>query len=315
MKAYLVGALPRTEKLIKAYRDRAKNKISDTALLSELESTSRAYIEVQRRNGFAYIIDGMLGWNDLLRPFASSLENVVVNGLSRWFDNNFFYKAPVITGKLSLRNRIDTSPFFHQFIETEKRKIVVPEPLTFAKLSFNKFYSRLDDLVYDIAQALAHYLRQLGVFAQVQLTAAYLVSGKVSSEDLELSRSAVEVLRKTVDAELMLHLQFGSAEKNLDNFLDFPVDVIGLDMFKTRVECLRGLETDKCIFLGFVDGRNTLLEDAAATVSLMKKVASMASFGELHIGPNCELEHLPHEYALKKIEVLGEVVKLSGESL
>nr|BAJ49306.1 methylcobalamin:homocysteine methyltransferase [Candidatus Caldarchaeum subterraneum] len=315
MKAYLVGALPRTEKLIKAYRDRAKNKIPDTALLNELESTSLAYIEAQRRNGFTYIIDGMLGWNDLLRPFASSLENVVVNGLSRWFDNNFFYKAPVINGNISLRNKIDISPFFHQSIETAKRKIVVPEPLTFAKLSINKFYNRLDELVYDVAQALALYLKQLGEFAQVQLTAPFLVSGKISPEDLELSRSAVEVLRRTVDAELMLHLQFGSAEKNLEDFLDFPVDVIGLDMFKTRVECLRGLNTDKSIFLGLVDGRNTLLEDAAPTVSLLEKVSSMASFRELHVGPNCELEHLPHEYALKKMDVLGEVVKLAGDLL
>ncbi|MEM0349447.1 MAG: hypothetical protein QXE96_03555 [Candidatus Caldarchaeum sp.] len=315
MKVYLVGPLPRTEALIKAYRDRAKNKISDKALLNELETTSRAFVEAQRQNGFTYLIDGMLGWNDLLRPFASSLENVEVNGLSRWFDNNFFYKAPVIKGKINLRNRVDRTLFFHRLIEVEKRKIVVPEPFTFSKLAVNNFYGKFDELVHDVADALAQYLKKLGEFAQIQLTAPSLVMGEVSSEELEMSRSAVEKLRKKVGGEVMLHLQFGSAEKNLDAFLDFPVDVIGLDMFKTRVESLRGLDTEKSIFLGLVDGRNTLLEDPASSLTLLKKVASIANCGEIHLGPNCELEHLPHEYALKKMNVLGAIVKKAGESM
>ncbi|MCS7133414.1 MAG: hypothetical protein NZ921_01245 [Candidatus Caldarchaeum sp.] len=312
MKAYLVGALPRPETLIKTYRDFAKKRISSDVLQRELEKVSRMYIEVQEKAGLSYILDGMLAWNDLLRPFASSLENVEINGLSRWFDNNFFYKRPLVQGRIRVKDEIDRSIFFHHLVDETKRKIVLPEPYCFARLSENHYYKKLDEFVMDAVDALADFVEKVGPFSQIQMSSPSLVFEDVTLSELEISKEAVAVFRKKTKKELFLHLPFGSSAKYLEILRDFDVDVLGIDLYKTPVETLKGLEVDKALYVGVLDGRNTLLEDVSDVVSMLRKVERMTRMVDIHFGPNCELEHLPSEYALKKIVLLGDVLKQVG---
>ncbi|MCS7110600.1 MAG: hypothetical protein NZ956_03930 [Candidatus Caldarchaeum sp.] len=312
MKAYLVGALPRPDTLIKTYRDFAKKRISPDVLRRELEKVSRMYVEVQEKAGLAYVLEGMLAWNDLLRPFASSLENVEINGLFRWFDNNFFYKIPSVFGRIGLKDEFDRSVFFHHLIDERKRKIVLPEPYCFARLAENRFYERFDEFVMDVADALAEFVKRVGPFAQIQMSSPSLVFEEVSLSELEISKKAVEAFKSKTKRELFLHLPFGSSARTLGFLRDFDVDVLGIDLYKTSVEALRGLEMDKALYVGLVDGRNTLLEDVADVVSMLRTVEKITRVKEIHFGPNCELEHLPSEHALKKLGLLGDVLREVG---
>ncbi|MDW8083759.1 MAG: hypothetical protein RMI49_00955 [Candidatus Caldarchaeum sp.] len=314
MKAYLSGALPRTERLIKAYRDFAKNKISQRDLLDEVGKVSRQYIEIQEKNRLTYIIDGMITWDDPLRPFASSLRNVEIDGISRWFDNNFFYKKPVITGEISLKNDIDESIFFHNLIDQRKRKIVLPEPYSFARLSENRFYKRFDDLVLDVADALAKFVNRLGSFAQIQLTSPSLVYTKATEDDFEKSKTAVETVKRKTRGEIFLHLPFGSAENKLQYLLEFDVEILGIDMYRTPVEVLSKLDTDKSLYLGLINGRNTVLENPGDILKMIDRVKKIAAVKEIHVGPSCELDYLPSDYALRKIELIGEILKSVGSN-
>ena len=96
----LVGIHPRSERLIKTFRAYSRKKIGFDELSKVLERESREIIKLQLDLNYRYVIDGMLRWHDLLRPLAEKLDGVEVDGLSRWFDNNLFYKKPVIVGEV-----------------------------------------------------------------------------------------------------------------------------------------------------------------------------------------------------------------------
>uniref|UniRef100_A0A7C5YB67 Cobalamin-independent methionine synthase MetE N-terminal domain-containing protein n=1 Tax=Caldiarchaeum subterraneum TaxID=311458 RepID=A0A7C5YB67_CALS0 len=307
MKAYLAGSFPRHEELIKAFRDHAKNKISTQHLRYQIELHTREVVEIQHKNKLSYIVDGMLTWDDLLRPFASSLEKVEINGLARWFDNNFFYKIPVIKGELRLRGGFDKSFDFTHMIPRGKRKIILPDPFSFAALSENQFYRSFEELVFDVSDSLAAFVNELGTFEQIQLTAPNLVFHKASEKDVQVFSQAIASFRTKAAGELLLHFPYGSGSSIIEDVIELPVDVIGFDMYKISVDSIKAIDGRKAIYLGVVDGRNTLLEKPEHIISIITKVEKIARPSEIHFGPNCELAHLPYPYAVMKVNLIGEV--------
>lgn len=97
---------------------------------------------------YRYVIDGMLRWHDLLRPFAEKLDGVEVDGLSRWFDNNLFYKKPVIVGEVKRTNKILKEYVYPSEIPNRRFKLVLPDPFTFTSLS-ELGKRRFDDVLFE----------------------------------------------------------------------------------------------------------------------------------------------------------------------
>jgi methionine synthase II (cobalamin-independent) len=95
VKGYLVGGFPRPASLIKSLREHMKGRKSSAELDAEILEAVKEVVRLQKDNGLYYIFDGQLTWDDLFRPIATCLTNVQIDGLARWFDNNFFYKKPV----------------------------------------------------------------------------------------------------------------------------------------------------------------------------------------------------------------------------
>lgn len=310
---HLVGALPRSESLMRAYRDYSKGKLSKEPLENLIRMESKEAVEIQLRNNLSPVIDGMLNWHDLLRPFSERLEGIEVGGLARWFDNNAFYKQPIIVNKISWSKPILKNFIFTEHIPLEKLKVIIPDPYTFSKLSLNRYYKRFEDLVYDVAEAMAFEISKLSAY-QVQLTAPSLVYKKLSKDDLELAGNALSIIRKATDAELCLHTCFGSLVNALPDILDFPIDIIGVDMTATSLKELKDYDITKGLSLGAIDARNTLLEDPKDIAELAMKILSSMNLKRLYLSPSCELEFLPRSIAWKKIDCLGRAIEiLKGE--
>ncbi|MEM4328790.1 MAG: hypothetical protein QXI50_03920, partial [Candidatus Caldarchaeum sp.] len=103
LRGYLVGSFPRPAKLIKLLRDYSKGKTGREQVESEVDKTVEMIVRIQVENKLAYVSDGMLLWDDLFRPFSTIVDGVEVDGLSRWFDNNVFYKKLVVKDRLVLK--------------------------------------------------------------------------------------------------------------------------------------------------------------------------------------------------------------------
>ncbi|MEM2237032.1 MAG: hypothetical protein QXR26_00350 [Candidatus Caldarchaeum sp.] len=315
VRAYLVGAFPRTTSLIKSFRDFAKGKISYDQLSAEIDLTVRQIVSLQLENNLTYISDGMLTWDDLFRPVALSLNGVIIDGLSRWFDNNFFFKKPVIVEEISVKKTLDSFFFNRMALHGLSAKAVLPDPFTMAKLSENKTSHRFEEIAYQLADAISQLASGLDGAVQIQLTAPALVSGKLSRDELELAKECVKIVKRRVAGELLLHMPLGSASAVFHQVLDFSADVIGIDLYKTSLNQITEHTISKKLFLGVLDGRNTLMESNETVLETLSQVFTRTGLKELDIGPSCELEFLPYEIAVEKVRKLGELKRLAGDKL
>jgi len=312
---YLVGGFPRSTELVKHFREHAKGKLSSEALEKHVVENAREVVARQHEAGFSYIIDGMLNWPDPIRPVFEGLDGVEIDGLARWFDNNFFYKKPIITAHLKRVADPDRRYFHAELIPKERRKIVLPDPYTLARLSENKHYRRVEDLVADLAEQVAEtagILSSDGV-GQIQLTAPSLVVSKLERDEAEVAAMGIEIIASRCPRPILLHMPYGPAGNAVPAVLDFPVDIIGFDMTVTKSRELSEYTAGKRVYLGLLDGRNSYMEPVEDILDSYVEMVDELDVSEAHIGPNCDLELLPYSVAVEKVKRLGEILKRMAE--
>ena len=306
----LVGIHPRSERLIKTFRAHSRKKIGFDELSKVLERESREIIKLQLDLNYRYVIDGMLRWHDLLRPLAEKLDGVEVDGLSRWFDNNLLYKKPVIVGEVKRTGEILKEYIYPSEIPDRRFKLVLPDPFTFTSLS-ELGKRRFDDVLFEVSKAMNEEIRGMKVeigLGQVQLSAPSLVWRKLDEDSLELAKDAVDECLKGVSAEKMIHLPFGDALNSFPQILDARVDVIGFDMTSTKLKELREYRIDRGVGLGFVDGRNSLIEDVEFVRRRVEYYLEANEPEMIYITPSCDLEYLPRSVADEKVRLLKKIV-------
>jgi len=306
----LVGIHPRSEKLIKTFRAYSRKKISLDELNETLQKESREIIKLQLDLNYRYVIDGMLRWHDLLRPLAEKLDGVEIDGLSRWFDNNLFYKKPVVMGEVKRTDEILKEYIYPSDVPDGRFKLILPDPFTFTSLSELR-RRRFDDVLFEVSKAMNEEIKEIEMkikLGQVQLSAPSLVWRKLDEDSLEMATDAIDECFKGVSAETMIHLPFGDALNSFPQILDTRVNVIGFDMTSTKLRELREYRIDRGVGLGFVDGRNSLIEDANF---VRRKIEAYLEANEpkvIYITPSCDLEHLPRNVADEKVKLLKRIV-------
>ena len=306
----LVGIHPRSEKLIKTFRAYSRKKISLDELNETLQKESREIIKLQLDLNYRYVIDGMLRWHDLLRPLAEKLDGVEIDGLSRWFDNNLFYKKPVIMGEVKRTDEILKEYIYPSDVPDGRFKLILPDPFTFTSLSELR-RRRFDDVLFEVSKAMNEEIKEIEMkikLGQVQLSAPSLVWRKLDEDSLEMATDAIDECFKGVSAETMIHLPFGDALNSFPQILDTRVNVIGFDMTSTKLRELREYRIDRGVGLGFVDGRNSLIEDVNF---VRRKIEAYLEANEpkvIYITPSCDLEHLPRNVADEKVKLLKRIV-------
>ena len=123
-----------------------------------------------------------------------------------------------------------------------------------------------------------------------------------------MATDAIDECFKGVSAETMIHLPFGDALNSFPQILDTRVNVIGFDMTSTKLRELREYRIDRSVGLGFVDGRNSLIEDVNF---VRRKIEAYLESNEpkvIYITPSCDLEHLPRNVADEKVKLLKRIV-------
>ena len=66
----------------------------------EAENT-KAAIDEQVAAGLDLVTDGQIGWEDGQTHFARRLKGFSINGLTRYFNNNTYYRQPVVEGPVA----------------------------------------------------------------------------------------------------------------------------------------------------------------------------------------------------------------------
>ena len=310
--AHLIGLYPRSEELIQVTRAAARGKASQAEVEAIVRRDTHTIAELQKTAGFGYVTDGQLNWQDLFRPFSDLFTGIQPGGVTRWFDNNTFYRKPIITEKPRLRDS-NTARYFHSDLlpKDKARKAILPGPVTFAIMSENKTKLSTSDLVDDLAHGirdLVNVLSKAG-YAFFQFNEPILCQSSVKGDDLKLAANALDTCAKGVGRTTCLQTYFGDASRIISSLLDLPVDYVGLDFYATPVEPLLDVDFTKGLACGCLDGRNSLLESPTELIQFIGRVKEGLEPKSLFICPNCDLEYLPYPIALKKTQLLSSVMK------
>jgi len=306
-EAHLTGSLPRPEQLVDASRQFDRGRLSEDALEDNLTNSTRAVIELQIQNRLDLLVDGQLSWQDLFRPFSELFNGIDLGTLTRWFDNNTFYRVPIIRDKVS-RSKVAFARYYCDNLMPKwaRSKAIMPGPYTFAKLSENAAYPSLADLVDDLAHSLSDLSRELiqKGYQFLQFNEPSLCTA--SNEELEIAERGFESLANN-GAKRIVQTYFGSVSHVIDTLLDFPVDCIGIDLYANDITSFSEYSFDRELSCGCIDGRNSLIEPADQVAELMLKARNIVEPRQLYAGSSCDLEFLPYSVAEKKVQLLGIV--------
>src|SRR5260221_9091665 len=101
-EVFIHGIYPRSEGLVTATQgyDRGRVKPEEVAALQA--SDRHVLVGLQDPEHFSLIEDGKLTWQDIFRPFNTTTQGFQKEegNVTRWFDNNAFFRKPVIIGQL-----------------------------------------------------------------------------------------------------------------------------------------------------------------------------------------------------------------------
>ena len=308
------GNLPRTQELIAKTRAYDRAKLSDEELETAYLEATKQVIEGQTKAGLTHVNDGLLKWQDLLRPFTLGLGGVELGPMARWFNNNTFYKVPIVKGPITYKGSVTEKLGYRRLLpKGATLKAVLPAPYTFAALADDRHYGDKAKLQTAYAEALnkeAKHLEKQG-YGYIQLSdpALVYVTTKPSKKELKAYGKVLEAATAGLKAKTCLQTFFGDAADILPEALAYPVSDLGFDLYETAPETLKGLKLKGGASLGIVDARNSTIEDAAEITAAAKQILKTLKPKDIYVSTNCDTDFLTWEKAEQKIAVLTRVAE------
>lgn len=303
---YLTGIHPRSEDLVAATRGLDRGRTSEEEVEAVRRRDAEDLIRLQRKQGCTHLLDGLLSWQDLFRPLVETWGGLEAGPLTRWYDNNTFFRMPLVTGPIEAKPLPETYLRTDLLPEKAAWKAVLPGPYTFLDNAEDHHYGNRNEVLAGLAAGLAAVVGNLakrGV-RQVQFQEPSLAVRPPDEEGWEVLRDAYRAFRAD-DVEVAVHLSFGPAAPHLTELGTLPVDIIGVDLYEEDFQALGNAELDRTVALGCVDARNSLREDPDELAALAVELGEAMGAKALILCPNAGLEFLPRAVADEKVRILG----------
>ena len=295
-----------------AQRDKGE-KTDDAVRAAQNRMTDLALAE-QGQAGLDLVTDGQIRWSDPISHLAGKLAGVRINGLLRFFDTNFYFRQPVVHGKLERTEPLLLEEFnYAQGKSTRPVKAVLTGPYTLARHSVeeNGGAGGFDKMLEGYTAALAAEVAALAAAGATVIQVEEPALLKYPDDFPRLEQSITALAMSKASAQLALVFYFGDPAPIYDQLQTLPVDLLGLDFTynPSLVDRVASNGTARTLALGLVDGRNTRLEDPAVSARQLEKLAHGADLNCAYLSPSCGLEFLPRDRARQKLRHLAVIRK------
>ncbi len=311
-----IGDRPEQQRHRQAYARHERGGISDEEFERVQDEVTRGVIEEQVRAGLDVVTDGQVRWYDPISHFARKLEGCEINGLLRFFDTNFYFRQPVIRGKLVRRESILKSEFIFARGISKSVKPVVTGPYTLARLSINRRGDGFQPLVDEFASVISQEIREL-VEAGAELIQIDEPAILKNPADFQVFEKAVQkVVAEKGKARVALYTYFGDVAPLYQKLLKLPVDVLGLDFtYSPKLpDAIARFGCEKELGVGLIDGRNTRLEKENEVIDVLKLILPSVKSERVYLNPSCGLgDYLPREIAFKKLQNMVSIAEKARE--
>jgi len=234
----------------------------------------------------------------------------------RWFNTNTFYQTPIVTGELTTNGSV-LSGAAGRLPTGEKgrqpRKVIVPDPLTFAELADDRYYRSKEKLIFAFADGVLakelHTLEKNGV-AYVQFSSPSLVARfrekPISRDMLGQLGESIRVAIKGRSVRTGFCTYFGDASPYIPSVFDLiPTDDIGVDFTETDPDSIT--PSRKGIIAGVSDARTTYLESLQELTARLTTITDRTSSKSVTLSPSADLRYIPRTAADAKLRRLAEL--------
>ncbi len=299
---WIAGIYPRNETLIESTR------LYDKTLRKQFNKEKSRLLKIQSKNKFNYITDPLIDWDDNIRPFTDNLKGIEKGPLTRYYENNTFYRQPIITNKITTSGKIlKNSICFDLFSNKSKSKVDILDPFTFYDLSANEFYKSEEEAINAFADIIKKELNSIKKDIElIQFNAPSLARVK-EKEQLDIIRKAMVKIVKGLDVTTCLNLWGSDVSDTLDAFQDFPVDVIGIDFTTSKIDRFDQTDINKGLACGLIDAKNTKMEKTSEIIIELKNIKELFKPTSLAVIPSWDFEFIPETFACKKLDIMKQI--------
>ena len=275
-------------------------------------------IDVQTDAGLDRVVEGQGRWDDMLAHPLAVHDSVETRGIVRYYDNNNFYREPVVQDDLTFDGDVAAELEAAAAQVDDGLQAVLPGPYSLADLATDEHYGDETEFLHAVADFLAG---EADAFPDVEtlflLEPSLVENAPGEGLDAEVPE-AVTTVAGAVDAEVVVHPYWGALdEKVYAHLLDADVDAVGFDFVSDHESNLYNLQeygaTDD-IALGLLDGQNTLVEEPAAIderVDWVFDKLPVAEFDTTYVTTNTETFYLPYSKFEAKLQATADAVALA----
>ena len=303
LEAYQHGIYPRSERLVAATRDLDRGRTDRATVDGEFDRDLDRFVEAQREAGLDYVSDGMLRWQDVFRPFVDAAEGLSAGPLTRWFDTNSFFRAPVVTGPLS----IDGAGVRFEDVGDGARVVSLPSPFAFSRAA--QFDGDRDALMLDLARdVLAPVAAEAvrGGASVVHLEDPWLAFYGIEPGAWGALAKSIDALRSGLDATVVFHTYFGDVAPYVEGLQGLPVDALGVDLLASEAATIE-LRSGLGVLLGCFDGRSSVVESAETLAPVIARLLDRLDPPLCFLSSAGDLSLVSEETARRKVGALGEL--------
>ena len=293
VKSFAVGIFPRSPKLINTWKAYDRGEVSKEEFKQVYLEHVKDVIDLISGMNLDIIHDPQSNWHDHFRPFTR-FDGLDAGPLTRFYENNTFYRRPIFKAYPNFSGEV-LKDYLSIFFDGRVDGISIPGPYMWISHSIFKGVDGFNSIPRLLDEIISH-LVDLG-YRWIFLHEPSLVYHDVNLSKVEKLYSGLKRFKENV----IVYTYFG----RVNNALKFLGDMgfrFSIDMRWNRVDEIN--VKDGPVILGYIDGQNTFLEDPDEIRSI---VSNRFDEVDIWICNNVDLDFLPYEYALKKVEILSRV--------
>jgi len=271
-------------------------------------------LDKQQSTGLDRIVEGQLRWDDMLAHPLTTHENVEAKGIVRYYDNNNFYRDPVVEGELTFSGDVaDELEAASEAVDSGSLQAVLPGPYSLFDLATDEYYGDDGEFFEAISEFLGGEVEAFPEHETLFLLEPSLVENAPDEDLQEQLAEAVDTVAGETDADVVVHTYFGALdEKTYAHLMDADVEALGFDLVAgDREETLSNINefgTKDAAALGIADGQNTLVESAETLeerVDWFQNQVPVQEFDRLYLTTNTEPFYLPVNKHREKLAAIA----------
>ncbi|MFC4245743.1 5-methyltetrahydropteroyltriglutamate--homocysteine methyltransferase [Natribaculum luteum] len=289
----------------------------DEEITDVYQQAREEVVELQREAGLDRVVEGQLRWDDMLAHPLAVHDAVETRGIVRYYDNNNFYREPVVQDDLDFSG--DVAGELESTAElTDDLQAVLPGPYSLFDLATDEHYGDEADFLAAVADFLAGEVEAFPDHETLFLLEPSLVESAPGDGLDERASEAIDAVASATDADVVVQPYWGALEEKVyAHLLDADVDAVGYDFVADQDDNLYNIQeygSKGDVSLGLADGQNTLVEDPEALRDRAEWVFErlpVSEFETVYLTTNTETFYLPYGKFEEKLAVLAEAAELA----